>query len=150
MEGAYCRGEWENPGNDGNVTVVVVGLHYSDSGVSIKLYAFKGCLSPYVNYTFITLIKKRQSSSRKCTHIFCHILVIRTIDHKGHAAAREAGKCSPAVCPGKRGKLVWVNGNTPRNLWPKRFLETSSKADKAELVKVYNQTGVRPGTESWA
>lgn len=66
--------------------------------------------------------------------------MVRTIDHKGNATSREAGQCSPAVWPGERGKSVWVNSNTSHCLWPRRFLDTSSKADEAGLAKVHSKT----------
>ena len=44
------------------------------------------------------------------------------------------------LCGQEKGKLVWVNSNTTHSLWPRRFLETSSKADKAGLAKVHHKT----------
>ena len=44
-----------------NLMMVMVVYINLGVGASIKWHTFKGCISLYVNYAFITLIKKRKS-----------------------------------------------------------------------------------------
>lgn len=56
-----------------NLIVVTVAYINLGAGTSIKWHTFKGCISLYVNYAFITLIKKKKVLVEKMhTYLLSH------------------------------------------------------------------------------